>query len=187
MTIALHWPKGPNEVKCLPFIHAALFGFIVAFVACNAATVDVPQQSPRARLEEMVKGAPITDSSTTVREDADWTADFEPQSLSSMSPADRFRQIVQAEALDESATAQVEPAAVLHPIQKAKPRRPVSRQGTLAKVAAGVLPSAALFSQVLIGSRMKANVLEDRALPSGFAEDSKFSPLGIHSRFVYWL
>ncbi|KAL8433489.1 hypothetical protein Efla_005443 [Eimeria flavescens] len=121
-------------------------------------------QSPRKRLELLVRGSPIADSTTTIVPEADLESagHFEAEPVSEMSPADRFRLIVQSErSKDEDSAVALEVPQVLHPMKNQRQRVPANRMGNAAKLAAGVVPSVALFSQVLLGSRMKASVLED--------------------------
>ncbi|KAL8275246.1 hypothetical protein Esti_000830 [Eimeria stiedai] len=127
--------------------------------SCAAAEHASAGTSPRMRLEMLVRGAPLAESTTMVTE-GEFGGDSEAQPVSQLGIADRFRLIVQSERGENSPVA-TESAPVLHPMKKANVGRPAGRKGMAGKVALGLVPTAALFSQVLLGSRMKADVLED--------------------------
>ena len=168
MVGALRGPAWPIPFHCSIFVSAAFVLFLGAFINGITAILPGPQQSPRIRLEQMVRGTIVTDSSTSLIAESERNGGvIEPEIVASLGPADRFRLIVQLEAQEEGAIADLEnAAAVLHPVRRPMPRRKSLTGSTYAKIAAGVLPSAALFSQVLMGSRMKASVLEDTAFRS---------------------
>ncbi|OEH80121.1 hypothetical protein cyc_03185 [Cyclospora cayetanensis] len=118
-----------------------------------------PLASPVDRLEEMVLGSPIPDSSTTLLSDTLTPVDVEPVDMSELSPIDRFVQIVQAATTDADEDVQVE--GMLHPVHQPRHRKPGSRKGLFGTAAFGLFPSVALISQVLVGARLKADVLGD--------------------------
>ncbi|KAL8451673.1 hypothetical protein Emed_001835 [Eimeria media] len=95
--------------------------------------------------------------------DAEYSGEMEAQPVSQMGAADRFRLIVQSEREKDDSPVTTESVPVLHPMKKANLGRPAGRKGLAAKAALGLAPTAALFSQVLLGSRMKADVLEDKS------------------------
>ncbi|KAL8453723.1 hypothetical protein Emag_001706 [Eimeria magna] len=118
---------------------------------------------PRTRLELLVRGSPLADSTTTMVTEGEPVGESEAEPISQMGAADRFRLIVQSERSKDNSAVTTESVPVLHPMKKVNVGRPAGRKGVAAKVALGLTPTAALFSQVLLGSRMKADVLEDRA------------------------
>ncbi|XP_026190128.1 uncharacterized protein LOC34619922 [Cyclospora cayetanensis] len=124
-----------------------------------------PLASPVDRLEEMVLGSPIPGSSTTLLSDTLTPVDVEPVDMSELSPIDRFVQIVQAATTDADEDVQVE--GMLHPVHQPRHRKPGSRKGLFGTAAFGLFPSVALISQVLVGARLKADVLGDGLHESG--------------------
>lgn len=169
MTVALLGPKGPSRSKRFILIcnYVLLLGGLAFLIGFHAAA-SAPLQSPKARLEQMVVGTAIPDSTTTAYP-VEVTIEMEAEAVSQLSPADRFRKIIKEEAMQQYGhKADFEPPAALHPIKKSLPRRRRGKGGAAGKIAAAVLPSAALFSQVMMGSRMKDRVLSDRASPMGF-------------------
>lgn len=175
MMFALKGPKGPNKWLYVPIMYNALCisGVILAAAVSDEAVSSL--RSPRARFEQMVRGAPITESSSSLIEEMEASGDPEPQLLREMSPADRFRLIVLAETHREDTPVQIESSGVLHPIKTARMRRKAPHRGGLATLAVGMVPAAALFSQVVLGSRMKASVLEDMSDAVDFAEPAAYA------------
>ncbi|KAL8432267.1 hypothetical protein ACSSS7_004727 [Eimeria intestinalis] len=163
MALAFHGLSRPSRTLwCfLAFFLSALFASAGGRNA--AAKGPSARPSPRTRLELLVRGSPIGDSTTTTVTEAASGGDVEAQPVSQMGAADRFRLIVQSERGNDSSVVTTESAPMLHPMKKAHPARPAGRRGVAAKVALGLAPTTALFSQVLLGSRMKADVLEDKS------------------------
>lgn len=131
---------------------------MVVIVTSLDTSASVPSQSPQAKLEEMVMGAPLGDSSSTFDE-TDSIGEVQPEVVSKLSPVDRFRQIIESEYEDDVDSVPAESARMLHPVYCSRKRKTTSRSGALTKAALGLLPAAALFSQVLQGSRMRDMVL----------------------------
>lgn len=177
--VVLLGPKGPRKAKWFSLICNILLLFPFLSLITFKTTVSASVQSPKSRLEQMVVGAPIPDTTTTFGPDGDATPEVDPEPVSQLRPADRFRRIIMEEVQENKGAepADFELPAALHPIKKSIPRRKPSTKGSAAKVAAAVLPSAALFSQVVLGTKMKERVLGDKAtpMPSSRAFDSESS------------